>query len=71
MAKKKGRVMSYKQVITIDGHIDGIFKLSCVTSCNKLEDGSHYFSVNCINRSCAYIGDKLCEDYEGNWWVEK
>lgn len=62
---------NYKKVITIGHHIDGIFKLPCVISCNKLEDGRHYYLVSCVNRIRANIGDKLCQDHDGMWWVEK
>lgn len=62
--------MRYKQTIEIGNHIDGIFKLPCVISCNKDDDGSIYFFVNCVNKVRAYVGDKLCEDYYGMWWVE-
>lgn len=60
----------YKQVITIDHHIDGIFSLPCVVNCYKMTNGSHYFLVKCMNADFADIGDKLCEDYDGCWWVE-
>lgn len=63
--------MKYKQVITIGNNIDGIFKLPCVISCNKVRNGKHYYFVDAENEIFASIGDKLCEDYDGKWWVEK
>lgn len=61
----------YKQEITIGRNIDGIFNLPCVAHCSKSSLGGHWFYVMCQNGVVAEIGDKLCEDYNGKWWVEK
>lgn len=61
----------YKQDITIGMSVDGIFKLPCVHSCHKNGNGLHYFTVEAMNERFADVGDKLCEDYDGCWWVEK
>lgn len=61
----------FKQEITIGNSIDGIMKLPCVVSCHKTAMGSHYFCVRCVNADFADVGDKICEDHEGLWWVVK
>lgn len=61
---------SYKQVVKIEKSIDDIFKLPCVEAVVK-NGSKHYFGVRCVNDSRAFEGDWLCEDYIGNWHVER
>lgn len=58
----------YRQVINISGRsIEDVFRLPCVTSAVKTEKGIAYFISS---GDMAFIGDSLCEDYDGNWSVQ-
>ena len=57
----------FKQVIHIEGKsIEDIFFLPCIVSIDKVQDSYCYYLDNGL---CAYIGDWLCEDYNGEWHV--
>lgn len=63
----------YKQAIQISNDVTGIMKLPCIFSCHKEEGGSLVYLLYKWNGlgmyEKAHIGDWLCEDYNGEWFV--
>lgn len=69
----------FKQCIQVGRNINDVFGLPCVYGCHKftgiVPDGERYiFLVNVYSSQreiskVAYIGDWLCEDYDGRWHV--
>ena len=61
--------MKYKQMIKVGRHIRNIFDLPCVNSVFKTEKGLPLYEVYAQNAKWASVGQWLCEDEEGQWWV--
>ena len=68
--------MEYRQVITIDDNVGDIMRLPCIFSCHKKNsEGELEYLLYDWDEKGQYVtahkGDKLCEDYEGKWYVER
>ena len=60
----------YRQIIHIEGKcIEDIFYLDCVLSVMKTDRGIAY-NVKCRDsKVLAFVGECLCEDFDGYWHV--
>ena len=67
---------NYRKAVQIDNCVTDIINMPCVESVRKSSDGKLLYSVNTgtpeeTSTEIAQKGDWLCEDYDGNWHVEK
>ena len=63
---------TYKQCIHLEGKsINEVFALPCIVSIAKCKVSRRKKSIRyCLsNGYVAYVGDWLCEDENGNWYV--
>ena len=67
---------NYRKAVQIGNCVTDIINMPCVDSVRKSFEGKLFYSVNTgtpegTSTEIAQKGDWLCEDYDGNWHVEK
>ena len=64
----------FRQTIQIGRNVTDIFNLPCVVRAEKLHNGTPLYLVITgadLDEKWANVGDRICQDYDGNWHVEK
>lgn len=64
--------IQFRQTIQIGRNVTDIFNLPCVIRAEKLHNGTPLYLVATgtnMNEKRANIGDYICQDYNGHWYV--